>query len=70
MDNHFWSEAEGCSFEGSEQGNLQTPVGIISLYAWNMIRAHVPMGYQHELCWGKSDIQPGGGQGGSHKLGR
>lgn len=45
MDNHLWCEAEGCSFGGTEQGNLQTPVGIVSLYAWNTIRARIPVGY-------------------------
>lgn len=46
MDNHVWFEAEGCSFGRTKQGNLQTPVGIISLYGWNMIMAHIPEGYQ------------------------
>lgn len=45
MDNHLWFEAEGCSFGGTKQGNLQTPVGI-SLYASNMIRARIPVGYR------------------------
>lgn len=45
MDNHLWFEAEGCSFGGTKQGNLPAPVGIISLCAWNVIRAHVLVGY-------------------------
>lgn len=47
MDSHVWFEGEGCSFEGTKQGNLQTPVGIISLNnnGWNMITAHIPEDY-------------------------